>query len=69
MEALEKAIKDLGFDKIKPKQRKAIEAFVSVNDVFVSLPTVYGKSIIYVIIPKLFEKFQNLSLCQTMLEG
>jgi len=55
-EALEEAIKDLGFDKIKPKQREAIEAFASGNDVFVSLPTGYGKSII---LPTFFKKLKG----------
>ena len=57
--ALEEAVKDLGFDKLKPKQSEAIESFVSGKDVFVSLPTGYGKSIIYAILPTLFDKLKG----------
>jgi len=57
--ALEEAIKDLDFDKIKLKQREAIEAFVSGNDVFVSLPTGYGKSKFYAIFLTLFNKLKG----------
>lgn len=38
----------LGIDCLKPKP---VKAFVSGNDTFVSLPTGYGKSIIYAILP------------------
>jgi len=52
-------VKDLGFDQLKTKQSEAIEAFVSGKDVFVSLPTGYGKSIIYAILPTLFNKLKG----------
>ena len=34
----------LGFEKLKEKQVEAVKAFVGGSDVFVSLPTGYGKS-------------------------
>ena len=35
------------YDRVKPEQMTAIEAFVSGMDVFVTLPTAFGKSLIY----------------------
>ena len=63
-QALDKVLRDTGFTQLKPKQREAIEAFVSGKDVFVSLPTGYGKSVIYGILPSLFDKLKGwLSIC------
>ena len=59
-DALEEAARELGFEQIKPKQREAIEAFYLGKDVFVSLPTGYGKSIIYAIMPILFDKMKGI---------
>ena len=42
-----------GYAEIKDKQRDAILAFVSGKDVFVSLPTGYGKSFCYQYLPLL----------------
>ena len=36
--------KQLGYDKLKPKQIEAVTSFLQGNDVFTSLPTGYGKS-------------------------
>ena len=52
--AIELATVDLGFRDLKPKQKEAITAFLSGNDVFVSLPTGYGKSVIYGILPRVY---------------
>ena len=57
--ALEEASRDVGIAQLKPKQRKAIEAFVSGKDLFVSLPTGYGKSMIFAILPTLYDKIQG----------
>ena len=43
--------KQLGYDKLRPKQIQAMSSFIEGNDVFVSLPTGYGKSIIYAAFP------------------
>jgi len=52
--ALEEAVNELGFQQLKPKQLEAIEAFViGDKDVFVALPTGYGKSVIYGVLPTL----------------
>ena len=39
---------------LKEKQIEAIDSFVKGKDVFVSLPTGYGKSIIYASLPLVF---------------
>ena len=40
---------------LKPKQLEAIVAFCEGQDVFVSLPTGFGKSVIYAILPLIFD--------------
>ena len=49
----------LGFDELKPKQLEAMTSFLQGNDVFVSLPTGYGKSIIYAALPYAFDKLRG----------
>ena len=49
------ALRRLSILGLKEKQQEAIEAFVSRKDTFVSLPTGYGKSVIYVILPVMFD--------------
>ena len=53
--AIESAAMKAGFDNVKQKQKEAIGEFVSGNDVFVSLPTEYGKSLCYVLLPLVFD--------------
>ena len=53
--ALDLASRRMGVDGLKPKQLEAIESFVSGKDTFVSLPTGYGKSVIFAILPLLFD--------------
>ena len=47
---------------LKDKQIEAISAFVQGHDTFVSLPTGYGKSMIYALLPSVFDKIKGLSL-------
>lgn len=49
--ALAEVSKLFGIEKLHEEQEKAITAFYDDNDVFVSLPTGYGKSFIYQSIP------------------
>ena len=51
--------KQLGYDKLRPKQIQAMSSFIEGNDVFVSLPTGYGKSIIYAALPYAFDKLRG----------
>ena len=46
-EALRKAARNHGYDQLKEEQLLALEKFVTGSDVFVSLPTGFGKSLIY----------------------
>ena len=44
---------------LKEKQVEAIQRFLSGHDVFVSLPTGYGKSVIYAILPLIFDRIRG----------
>ena len=44
---------------LKEKQFEAIYEFCSGSDVFVSLPTGFGKSIIYAILPLVFDRIRG----------
>ena len=46
----------LGYDRLKEKQLEAITSYIQGNDTFVSLPTGYGKSIIFGVLPLVFDK-------------
>ena len=52
---LQVAVTRLGFTEAKEKQKEAVVAFVNGKDVFVSLPTGYGKSLCYTCLPFLFD--------------
>ena len=43
---------------LKDKQLEAITQFISGNDTFVALPTGYGKSIIYGLLPRVFDSLR-----------
>jgi len=43
--AIERAVTEAGLEKLKAEQVQVIHQFVSGKDVFVSLPTGYGKSL------------------------
>ena len=49
---------ELGLE-LKDKQVKAIERFCEGSDVFVSLPTGFGKSLIYGLLPLIFDKIKG----------
>ena len=59
-EALIATLRSCGIEKLKEKQSEAVLAFVNGQDVFVSLPTGYGKSIIYGILPILFDNWKGM---------
>ena len=48
-----------GIASLKLKQMEAILAFLSGKDVFVALPTGYGKSIIFALLPALFNRIRG----------
>lgn len=51
--------KAAGISILKPEQQKAIQSFVEGNDVFVSLPTGYGKSMVYGLLPGIFSHIRG----------
>ena len=54
-DAIKEAAKKMSLYPLKPKQLEAIQAFMSGKDTFVSLPTGYGKSAIYAVLPFAFD--------------
>ena len=46
----------LGYTSLKAEQESAIVSFLAGNDVFVSLPTGYGKSLCYAALPYAFDQ-------------
>ena len=54
-EAIESAAKAMGYDTLKPEQKKAVSDFVNGRDVFVALPTGFGKSVCYGCLPVVYD--------------
>ena len=62
---VDEVAKEFGFT-LKEKQKELISAFISGNDVFCCLPSRYGKSLCYSILPKVYDRICNvkgLQLC------
>ena len=59
-DSVSRAAKDMGYFPLKPKQIEAIHSFMLGNDTFVSLPTGYGKSAIYAVLPIAFDYFLGM---------
>ena len=53
--SVDTATRILGYSSLKDKQKEAIITFLSGNDVFVALPTGYGKSLCYGCLPGAFD--------------
>ena len=49
------AAKSLGYDHLKPEQERVLSEFMSGKDVFVALPTGYGKSLCYAALAPAFD--------------
>ncbi len=58
--AITEALEAMGIAELKEKQREAIEAFLQGRDTFVVLPTGYGKSLIYAILPLVFDRLKGM---------
>ena len=54
--AIEEVISLMDLNPLKPKQIESLRIFVSGKDTFVTLPTGYGKSVIFAVLPLLFDK-------------
>jgi len=57
--AVDETAREPGYDPLKVKQLETIEVFVSGKDTFVALPTRYGKSIIYALLPGVFNRLRG----------
>ena len=53
--AIDSACSTVGIASLKAKQREAITRFVGGEDVFVCLPTGFGKSLCYALLPLVFD--------------
>lgn len=60
-EAISHSMEVMAITSLKAKQHEAILSFLKGKDVFVSLPTGYGKSIIYCLLPLIFDKMKGKS--------
>ena len=57
--AIELCSKDLGYSQLKPEQHQAIAAFIEGHDVFVSLPTGFGKTLHFAALPGTFDRLKG----------
>ena len=55
---VEESFRMMGYEQVKLEQWTAIKAFVSGIDVFVALPTGFGKSLIYATFPLIYDNFK-----------
>ena len=53
--AIEKELFSMQLSTSKPKQLEAVNGFMAGNDTFVTLPTGCGKSVIYAILPLVYD--------------
>ena len=53
------AARNLGFTELLPEQKEVITAFVEGQDVFVSLPTGFGKTLCFAALPGTFDRFRG----------
>ena len=56
---ISEATKTIDIQCLKDKQLEPITAFVNGQDTFISLPTSYGKSIVYATLPFIFDKIRG----------
>ena len=61
MDTVERAVSfamtELKVETLKDKQKEAICSFVNGRDCFIILPTGYGKTLCYVLLPYVFDPF------------
>jgi len=55
VKAVEATVTTMNLRPLKPKQLEALESFMSGKDTFVALPTGYGKSVIFAMLPLMFD--------------
>ena len=49
----------MGYDTLKPEQKKSVSEFVNGRDVFIALPTGFGKSVCYGCLPVVYDIFRS----------
>ena len=54
-EQIDAAVETFGLESLEHQQREAIREFVSGRDVFVALPTGFGKSYCFALLPTVFD--------------
>ena len=59
----------LGFMNVKPQQMETILAFCQGKDVFVSLPTGFGKTLIFAVLPSLFNTIRQSTTSIVVVES
>ena len=59
--AIDSSVSKVALETFEPEAREAIAAFVSGDDVFVSLPTGCGKSFCYVLLPLVFDELRPIT--------
>ena len=57
--ALDKTISEMGLFSLKEEQTEDVFSIVAGKDTLVTLPTGYGKSTIYGVLPLLFDKLRH----------
>ena len=58
--AIAAAAARLVYEEVKPEQREAVRGLVNGRDVFVTLPTGFGKSLCYAMLPLVFDSVRGL---------
>lgn len=58
--AIIESAKAIGIDELKREQYLAIDSILRGKDTFVSLPTGYGKSVVFAALPLAFDKVKGL---------
>jgi superfamily II DNA helicase RecQ len=64
---LQKAALRLGYESLYAEQELAISSFISGKDIFVSLPTGYGKSLCFAILPSVFDALRGVETASIVL--
>ena len=58
LKLLNETAQDLGYESLKEEQVDAVSNFLKGRDAFVSLPTGFGKSLCFAMIPKVIDRLK-----------